>query len=206
MKLGDKIIALRKARGMSQEQLARHLDVSRQSVSKWELNETIPDLNRVVVMSELFGVTTDYLLKEEGREYREVTSEASEPILHPVGDSKWLGMTLVIVCSLVIFGMWAVINIVDANYIAFYGDSILFSGTGLIAYLLLGANKPLPLLIFCGLVIGVIGGIRLLMGKAFWWKMERLEKIINDDHSSYSGLYSEETRKFLADEDRMENE
>ena len=105
MKLGDKISMLRKARGMSQEQLAQCLDVSRQSVSKWELNEAIPDVNRVVALSELFGVTTDYLLKEDSREYKESTSESPQPHVRPTGDSKWLGMTLVIVCSLCIFGM-----------------------------------------------------------------------------------------------------
>ena len=168
MKLGDKIIALRKARGMSQEQLAQHLEVSRQSVSKWELNEATPDLNRVVAMSELFGVTTDYLLKEEDREYGESPSKLSQSPDHPAGDSKWLGMTLVIVCSLVIFGMWAVVNLKDTNYISFKNGGVVYSGTGLLVYLFLGAGRPLPLLIFCCLVIGVIGGIRILRGKPFW--------------------------------------
>jgi len=205
MKLGDKIIALRKARGMSQEQLAQHLEVSRQSVSKWELNETIPDVSRVVAMSELFGVTTDYLLKEDAMEYREDPCATHSSRNRPAADFKWLGMTLVIVCSFSILGMWAVINIIDANYIIFYGESVLFSGTGLIAYLLMGKARPLPLLIFCGLVIGGVGGIRLLMGKSFWWRMQWMEKFVNDDYRAYSGIYSEETRKFLKDEENNEN-
>lgn len=203
MKLGDKIIALRKARGMSQEQLAQHLEVSRQSVSKWELNEATPDLNRVVAMSELFGVTTDYLLKEEGREYKEVTLEASEPILHPVSDSKWLGMTLVIVCSLVIFGMWAVVNLKDTNYISFKNGGVVYSGTGLLAYLFLGAGRPLPLLIFCCLVIGVIGGIRILRGKPFWGKMKWLQELMDAD---FNEIFSEETKQFLREDDISERD
>lgn len=61
---GEKIIELRKRNGYSQEELAEKLDVSRQSVSKWELNASTPDLERIVQMSELFHVSTDYLLKE----------------------------------------------------------------------------------------------------------------------------------------------
>ena len=57
MSLGEKLSMLRKARGMSQEQLAEQLGVSRQAVSKWELNEAVPDVGRVVALSELFGVT-----------------------------------------------------------------------------------------------------------------------------------------------------
>ena len=65
MVLADKIIALRKAKGWSQEELAEKLDVTRQSVSKWEGAQSMPDLERIVKMSELFGVCTDYLLKDE---------------------------------------------------------------------------------------------------------------------------------------------
>lgn len=64
MTMGEKIIDLRKREGYSQETLAELLDVSRQSVSKWELNVSVPDLNRIIQMSELFHVPTDYLLKE----------------------------------------------------------------------------------------------------------------------------------------------
>ena len=65
MILADKIMELRKKNGWSQEELAEKLDVSRQSVSKWESAQSIPDMGRIVRLSELFGVSTDYLLKEE---------------------------------------------------------------------------------------------------------------------------------------------
>ena len=64
MILADKIIDLRKKNGWSQEELAEKLGVSRQSVSKWESAQSVPDMGRVVQMSELFGVSTDYLLKD----------------------------------------------------------------------------------------------------------------------------------------------
>lgn len=65
MILADKIIEERKRNGWSQEELASKLGVSRQAVSKWESAGSIPDLQRILQMSELFGVTTDYLLKDE---------------------------------------------------------------------------------------------------------------------------------------------
>ena len=65
MILADKIIDLRKKAGWSQEELAEKLAVTRQSVSKWEGAQSIPDMDKVVQMSRLFGVTTDYLLKDE---------------------------------------------------------------------------------------------------------------------------------------------
>lgn len=65
MILADKIIRLRKKNGWSQEELAQKMNVSRQAVSKWEGAQTVPDLERILVLSKLFGVTTDYLLKDE---------------------------------------------------------------------------------------------------------------------------------------------
>lgn len=70
MILADKIIEERKKNGWSQEELASKLGVSRQAVSKWESSGSIPDLQRILQMSELFGVTTDYLLKDEIEEER----------------------------------------------------------------------------------------------------------------------------------------
>ena len=63
MNISDRIQTLRKAKGMSQEQLADAVGVSRQAVSKWESEQASPDLDKVVIMSELFEVTTDYILK-----------------------------------------------------------------------------------------------------------------------------------------------
>ncbi|MBO4265261.1 MAG: helix-turn-helix transcriptional regulator [Clostridia bacterium] len=65
MILADKIIEERKKLGLSQEELAEKLSVSRQAVSKWESAQSIPDLQKIILMSELFSVSTDYLLKDE---------------------------------------------------------------------------------------------------------------------------------------------
>ncbi len=65
MKLADKITSLRKSRGWSQEELAEQIEVTRQSVSKWESGLATPDIDKIVSLSALFGVSCDYLLKEE---------------------------------------------------------------------------------------------------------------------------------------------
>ena len=63
MNMADRIQALRKAKGMSQEQLADAVGVSRQAVSKWESEQASPDLDKVIIMSEIFEGTPDYILK-----------------------------------------------------------------------------------------------------------------------------------------------
>ncbi len=68
MILADKIILLRKRNGWSQEELADMLKVSRQSVSKWESAQSTPELNRIIEMSKIFSVSTDYLIKDEMEE------------------------------------------------------------------------------------------------------------------------------------------
>lgn len=61
--LSEKIVKLRKNNGLTQEQLAEQLNVSRQSVSKWESGQAAPDIDKIVALGEIFHVTTDYLLK-----------------------------------------------------------------------------------------------------------------------------------------------
>ena len=84
MILADKIINERKKLGWSQEELAEKLDVSRQSVSKWESAQSIPDLTKILQLAEVFGVSTDYLLKDEleptDNEIVYETAEASEKV------------------------------------------------------------------------------------------------------------------------------
>ena len=94
MILANKITEERKKNGWSQEELANQLGVSRQAVSKWESASSVPDLQRVLELSKLFGVTTDYLLKDEigpepvaermvysGEELRKVSMEEANAFL-----------------------------------------------------------------------------------------------------------------------------
>ncbi|MBR6800511.1 MAG: helix-turn-helix transcriptional regulator [Eubacteriaceae bacterium] len=65
MKLSDKIIKLRKVNGLSQEELAEKLNVSRQAVSRWEVGSALPDALNILQLSKLFNVTADFLLNDE---------------------------------------------------------------------------------------------------------------------------------------------
>lgn len=78
MIFADKLIRLRKKSGMSQEELAEKMNVSRQSVSKWEGAQSVPDLEKILQLGELFGVTTDYLLKDELEDEEFVGKDTSE--------------------------------------------------------------------------------------------------------------------------------
>ncbi len=72
MKLNEKILTLRKKMGLSQEELAEKLNVSRQAVSRWEVGSAQPDASNVLQLSKLFGVTADYLLNDEYESDRDV--------------------------------------------------------------------------------------------------------------------------------------
>lgn len=78
MILANKIINLRKKNGWSQEELAEKLGVTRQSISKYEGAQSIPDLDKILKLSEIFGVTTDYLIKDELEEEEYASSQMQE--------------------------------------------------------------------------------------------------------------------------------
>ena len=78
MNFSEKILTLRKANNLTQEQLAEKLDVSRQSISKWESGQATPELEKIVEMSALFNVTTDYLLKSSEIDDLSVKTEMLE--------------------------------------------------------------------------------------------------------------------------------
>ena len=91
MKLSDKLVGLRKSAGMSQEELAEKLNVSRQAVSRWEMGTAMPDAANILQLSKLFHVTTDYLLNEE------YESDADLPQVRAVkADGVHQGMILLV--------------------------------------------------------------------------------------------------------------
>ena len=84
MIFADKLILLRKKAGWSQEELADQMNVTRQSVSIWEGAQSVPDLEKMLRLSELFGVSTDYLLKDEIEEAEHIDSSDDTPPLRRV--------------------------------------------------------------------------------------------------------------------------
>lgn len=80
MILADKIIRMRKKNGWSQEELAVKMEVSRQAVAKWEGAQSVPNLEKLIQLSELFGVTTDYLLKDEIEDEEHIVNDPKDNI------------------------------------------------------------------------------------------------------------------------------
>lgn len=96
MNIGDRIFELRKKSGLSQEELGNSLNVSRQSVSKWEMDQSVPELDKVLAISELFKVKTDYLLKGE------VEQDSNKVTFNPI-ILTYAGVLLAIIGVFVIY-------------------------------------------------------------------------------------------------------
>ena len=102
MNIADRILYLRKSKGISQEKLADKVGVSRQAVSKWESEQSMPDVEKIIIMSDYFNVTTDYILK--GIEVVENKEEKSKEI---VGKVLYIASTALIVIGLLCaIGEW----------------------------------------------------------------------------------------------------
>jgi bacteriophage CI repressor helix-turn-helix domain len=109
MNLSDRIQYLRKARGISQEGLADQLGVSRQAVSKWESEQSMPDLDKIISMSDYFEVTTDYLLK--GME-PVVQKEEEQSIKH-----RRIASNICYQLSLGFIGLGIILSIILADFL-----------------------------------------------------------------------------------------
>ena len=79
MKLHEKIYSQRKLKGLSQEELAEKLGVSRQAVSKWETGEALPEITKLKGLAEVFGVTTDFLLNDNEDVYMKAEVKSHDP-------------------------------------------------------------------------------------------------------------------------------
>ena len=88
MILGEKITELRKRSGLSQEEFGARIGVSRQAVSKWEMAQTTPDLNKIMAISQFFEVSTDFLLKDE-YDLSFLDTEKNTGIQVPKADHWW---------------------------------------------------------------------------------------------------------------------
>lgn len=191
MILADKIIDERKKNGWSQEELADKLGVSRQSVSKWEGAQSVPDLQRILEMSKLFGVSTDYLLKDEeeirpvsetqedaGKAMRRVSMEEANAFLNENGRFAVkiaIGVLLSTLCPVPLLFLEA------AKEAGLFGitDSVA-GGVGTVILLLL---------IAASLVFFIPAGIAAS-------KWEWLEKEIFDTEYGVDGMVKDKSEKF----------
>ena len=103
MELSEKILTLRRARGLSQEALAEKLQVSRQAVSRWENGTALPDASNILQLSKLFGVSADYLLNNDWEENApmpetEPPAPKKSPIPEKTKPCRWSGTRIAGIC------------------------------------------------------------------------------------------------------------
>lgn len=115
MTIGEKIYKLRKAKGWSQDYLAEQLGVSRQAVSRWELDDSAPELQKVYKLSALFSVSCDYLLNAQMEEPEAVLQETSTAKKHPKHTKIWVSV-LSVVLGVMILGTLAVLSAIVPSY------------------------------------------------------------------------------------------
>jgi len=178
MTLGEKIQILRKQNSMSQEQLSALTAVSRQAISKWEVGESIPDVDNIVQLSEIFGVTTDYLLKNgtsgEMVFREDVPSSATVAVPTPIVKvSKKLGKTMVIaglICT-AIAGTPGVLWRTTSNLL--FPTALVVAALGAIILFLQSAGKTQSLvstfgakLAIIGIIIVCVAGIPGMLGRS----------------------------------------
>ena len=151
--LAEKIYSLRKKSGLSQEQLASKLNVSRQAISKWEAGSSVPESEKLIALSEYFQVSVDYLIRDEDRkENPEQEQPNNVPEIASTANKKiTIGLiaSIVGIVGLILWGLVSIFNPTVSNQIS-ESSMIQIDGNGL-------------LLIGCLIAI-VAGAIILLKG------------------------------------------
>ena len=129
MELAEKLITLRKSREMTQEQLADFLNVSRQSISKWENGQSIPDVEKLVELSKTFDVTTDYLLKPSEIDELSVKTELLEQQQKQmlIREQKRTQITKNIMYSIVIYLIFFAVYFIGHFYFEIWNPSIILA-------------------------------------------------------------------------------
>jgi len=156
MKLAEKLFELRKEKGWSQEKLAEKINVSRQSISKWESGQVLPEIEKIIELSKTFQVTTDYLLLDENSE-----KGSSEVILEENKDKYYKEVKS--------FGLWQVIYIFVLA-LAIY----LFSA---------GSSFPATFTALVWLTFFLLVASAMAINKALKMKEKYLDKVIGFDNS-----------------------
>lgn len=156
MTFGEKLYELRKKHGLSQEQLAEVLNVSRQSISKWEGNVNYPDSDKLIALSDYFHVSLDYLMKADWREESGLSGEDTPKADQPRKQTALLaGVTICIasVIGLIWFGLVSFL-LPDSHEQIGASSIITLNGTALLVLFLFGL-----------LIVGVALIIRFLNKK-----------------------------------------
>lgn len=129
MDFSEKLLTLRKGKNMTQEQLAEQMDVSRQSISKWESGQAMPELDKIIALSNVFDVTTDYLLKpseiDELSVKTEMLAKQQQQIL--VREKNRIRKTHCILYSMGVYFIFLAVYFIGHFYFEIWNPSVIFA-------------------------------------------------------------------------------
>lgn len=111
MALSEKLYSLRKKSGLSQEQLAERLNVSRQAISKWEAGQSVPESDKLIAISNYFNVSLDYLMKEDDEQDNLSKKEQNDTSSLTVDRTKWLLGIIICIGGIICLIMWGLLSI-----------------------------------------------------------------------------------------------
>ncbi len=115
MALPEKLYTLRKKSGLSQEQLAEQLGVSRQAISKWESGQSVPESDKLIVISNYFKVSLDYLLKEDDEQQAISEISRSNNSLQTSDKTRWLLGIISCIGGIACLIIWGLLSILNPN-------------------------------------------------------------------------------------------
>ena len=162
MTLGEKVLNMRKARGWSQEELADRAGVSRQAVSQWESGSAKPDADKIIVICDLFGISADYLLRDNYGGERSAGAAVQTESAHPVNMKQRILKLYALISAIALFIMMVISSAFPVNYVP---RKLLRSGEkimpediirGLPAFVLYYNLEWLFVLILIGVALGVM--------------------------------------------------
>ena len=139
MALSEKLYAIRKKSGLSQEQLAEQLDVSRQAISKWESGQSMPEPDKLVSISTFFKVTTDYLMKDDAVLDAEISNTLEPNADNRTGGYQRASVAGLLMCSfgIICLIIWGLLTVFQPPVAEQINDSsaITINGTGILLLL-----------------------------------------------------------------------
>lgn len=129
MTLGEKICTLRTGKGLSQEDLAAKLEVSRQSVSKWETGQSVPDLEKIIKLADLFGVNVDELVREGERPQ---PPKPETKVVYVKEKREWTAAQKVGICLLAVGGALTLLGLAYGGVLSLAGIALVVLGLPLL--------------------------------------------------------------------------
>lgn len=138
MTVGEKLLDLRKKKGLSQEEIASLLNVSRQTISKWETDQTTPDFDKIVPICNLYGISANYLLTGEEEENKKIEGKENKNNTSAKNIAIAVSLYIISIVSLVLFS--AVFALPIVGFCLFL--CIVAVATGIIVYNSIANKKP----------------------------------------------------------------